>query len=139
MLDCRNGNLGAAEIAAVGEVGEVESEQDIRAAIGSRLRELREASGYARLGDFASLIGVDEPRLSRMERGERNISTLVLRRAAQVLEVPMDMFFEPASGPVALMRSESDGTAAAEMLDWAAELQRDLRAVRTYEDVRQAA
>jgi transcriptional regulator with XRE-family HTH domain len=84
------------------------------------MRELREARTYT-LEALAEKIGLDAPRLSRMERGERSIDTLVLRRLSSALEVRMDDFFlEPE--PQVMAR----GTGSDEMVDWARQLRRDL-------------
>ncbi len=110
------------------------TEQDLGRRLGAKLRELREAGGYT-LNELADKLGTDAPGLSRMERGERNISTLVLRRAARVFEISTDDFFAAPASEVVHLRA-GDGEQTAAMLAWAADLQRDLRAVRAYEDER---
>lgn len=104
-------------------------EQEFRSRLGASLRSFRERNGYT-LEQLAERLGVDQANLSRMERGERNISTLVLRRAADVFEVAMDTFFRPPVEAVELLRAD-DGADVDEILEWAAELQRDMRAVRS--------
>jgi transcriptional regulator with XRE-family HTH domain len=54
------------------------------------LRELREQQGSS-LRTAASELGVDPSYLSRLERGEKPSSEQVLRRAAQLYDVPEEM------------------------------------------------
>lgn len=102
-------------------------EKEFRAQLGASLRTFREDGGFT-LEQLATRLGIDQANLSRMERGERNVSTLVLRRAADVFGVGMDEFFNAPSSAVELLRAGDDARVD-EMLEWAAELQRDMRAV----------
>ncbi|MBI4898034.1 MAG: helix-turn-helix transcriptional regulator [Actinobacteria bacterium] len=104
------------------------NEDDFRSSLGASLRSFRENGGFT-LEQLAQRLGVDQANLSRMERGERNLSTLVLRRAADVFGVRMDAFFNAPGEAVELLRAGDDARTDV-ILDWAAELQRDMRAVR---------
>jgi transcriptional regulator with XRE-family HTH domain len=95
--------------------------------IGRRIREEREAAGYTQ-AQLAQAIGIDATVLSRIEGGQRGIDSLILRRAARALEVPMERFFD-SSRPLALARG-ADGEKLAEMIDWARQIKADLRFVR---------
>lgn len=109
-------------------------DREIRELVAKRLKELRLEHGYTKGVAFAERIGVDGPRLSRMESGKQAISTLVLRRASRVLGVPMDAFFTPAASAVTLMRSgDADDSRVDQMVEWAHELRSDLDMVSEYE------
>ncbi len=79
------------------------SEQETRILVGRRVREERQAAGYARLEDFAAELGIDPTNLSRIERGERGLDSLLLARIATLLNVPMDAFFDAERGEVLSM------------------------------------
>jgi len=105
----------------------------IKALVARRLKELRIERGYPKASDFAERIGVDGPRLSRMEGGRQGISTLVLRRAAEVLGVRMDDFFREPQPQVTLMRSGgASGADTDRMVQWARDLRTDLDTVAEY-------
>lgn len=57
-------------------------------AVGSRIRQEREAQGYtqAQLGERCEL---DRTFIGSVERGERNVAILNLRKIAQALRVPL--------------------------------------------------
>jgi transcriptional regulator with XRE-family HTH domain len=108
-------------------------DQEIRELAARRLKELRIAHGYTKAADFAAKVGVDAPRLSRMETGKQAISTLVLRRAAQVLGVAMDEFFrEPRPALVRMRAGEANEAQTAQIVRWAHELRDDLDMVAEY-------
>jgi transcriptional regulator with XRE-family HTH domain len=94
--------------------------------VGRRIREERERLGR-RLEEVAGAVGVSESYLSRIERGERGLDSLVLRRIATDLQVPMDRFFVPAGYECVHARS-GEGSAAAlkPMMDWGRKIQADL-------------
>ena len=92
--------------------------------VGQRIREERERSGR-RLDDVARAIGVSESYLSRIERGERGLDSLVLRRIATELRVSMDRFFIPAGLEHVHARS-GEGTALRPMIEWGRKVQEDL-------------
>jgi transcriptional regulator with XRE-family HTH domain len=100
-----------------------------RSLIGSRIREERRAAGFTQQ-ELAEQIGLDAPRLSRIENGERGIDSLVLRRIATAIEVPMDVFFEDRV--VVHGRGDGDDPDLSAMIDWARELRHDIQAVTAY-------
>jgi len=107
-------------------------DEQFRAELGQRIRELRREHGYDNQGEFAAKIGLDGPALSRIERGQRGVDTLVLQRIAAVLDVSMDEFFAPRR-ELALARSgDTEDPAMAEMLDWARTIQRNFDVVEAY-------
>ncbi len=65
--------------------------------------------------------------LSRIERGERGLDSLALRRIAAELRVPMDRFFVPSSYEAVHARS-GEGWAGAmrHMIEWGRKVQDDL-------------
>ena len=103
-----------------------------RERLGSRLRTLREREGY-KLAEFAERVGIDQSGLSRMERGERGIDTLFLRRVADVLGVGLDAFF-PAAEPRVVMARDGgvQDEQMAQMIEWAKDLHRDLDLVARF-------
>lgn len=109
-------------------------DQAIRMLVAKRLKELRIDGGYETASVFAERVGVDGPRLSRMENGKQAISTLVLRRAATVLDVPMDAFFsEPEPAPTLMRSGEADDDKIEAMIEWARALRSDLDMISDYE------
>jgi transcriptional regulator with XRE-family HTH domain len=110
------------------------SDDDVRQLIGRRLREERKRAGYDHAKDFASALEISQSQLSRIENGERSADSGLLRRAAALLEVPMDSFFEERLSDVVLARrGDSDEDGMSRMIDWALELRRDLDLVSAYE------
>lgn len=60
------------------------------------MRELRKAAGYSQ-EDFALEIGLDRTYMGGVERGERNVAVLNLRKIAAGLGVSVgDLFMHPA-------------------------------------------
>ncbi len=53
---------------------------------GARVRALRKAAGYSQ-EDFALEIGLDRTYMGAVERGERNIALLNIRKIAQGLRI----------------------------------------------------
>ena len=102
---------------------------DLKKTIGRRIREEREDRQLT-LQELAHDVGIDGPRLSRIERGLRGIDTLVLRRIAVRLGLSMDAFFEVSpAGMTHSRRGTADDDAMEEMVAWAAALQRNGRFV----------
>jgi len=94
--------------------------------VGRRIREERERLGK-KLEDLAGAIGVSGSYLSRMERGERGLDSLVLRRIAAELKVSMDRFFVPTSYESVHARSGEGSVAAMQqMIEWGRRVQDDL-------------
>jgi transcriptional regulator with XRE-family HTH domain len=115
------------------------AEQDLYTVIGARIREERVRRDMT-LEDLAYEVGIDAPRLSRFERGERGIDTVVLRRIARLFGMPVDAFFEPAepAGVLALARrGDADDESMREMVDWALGLRANMAFVeREHEALR---
>jgi transcriptional regulator with XRE-family HTH domain len=94
--------------------------------VGRRIREERERLGK-RLEEVAGAIGVSESFLSRIERGERGLDSLVLRRISAELQVSMDRFFVLTSFESVHARSGEGSTAAMKpMMEWGRRIQNDL-------------
>lgn len=64
-------------------------------AFGARVRALRKAAGYSQ-EDFALEIGLDRTYMGGVERGERNVAVLNLRKIAAGLNVSVGELFPPA-------------------------------------------
>ena len=106
--------------------------QDFKGIIGARIREERTKRDLKQ-DMLATAVGIDGPRLSRIERGERGIDTLVLRRVARYFGLPMESFFEPeGAGNLVLARQgDAEDEAMQTMLAYGRRLQRDARFVET--------
>ncbi len=63
--------------------------------VGRRLREKRIALGW-RPADFAGRIGLSDYALAEIEAGRARIEPLMLMRAAELLQVSVNFFFEGA-------------------------------------------
>jgi len=100
-------------------------EHETRALVGRRVREERQAAGYAKLEDFAAALEIDPTNLSRIERGERGLDSLLLARIAALLNVPMDAFFDAERGDMVTMARGASGERD-EMVDWGLELLADV-------------
>ncbi|MGH2902816.1 MAG: helix-turn-helix domain-containing protein [Solirubrobacteraceae bacterium] len=98
-----------------------------RTIIGKCIKHEREAAGYTQV-QLAEIVGIDDTVLSKIESGQRGIDSLILRRIARALDVPMDRFFEAAE-PLALAR-EADSEQLRGMADWARKMKADLAFVR---------
>lgn len=71
------------------------SGEDFLRALGARVRELRNHRGMTRRA-LAQQSEVSERHLAQLESGEGNISVLLLRRVATVLNVSLEELFAPA-------------------------------------------
>jgi transcriptional regulator with XRE-family HTH domain len=98
-----------------------------RTLIGRRIKEEREAAGYTQ-AQLAGHVAIDDTVLSRIENGQRGIDSLILRRIARTLDVPMDRFFVTREG-VALART-GESEELREMIEWARRMKADLSFVR---------
>lgn len=67
-------------------------EEQVIAALGRRLRELRQTIGLSQ-EKFAARAGLDRTYYARMERGERNPSVKQLAKIAYALSVPVAALF----------------------------------------------
>jgi XRE family aerobic/anaerobic benzoate catabolism transcriptional regulator len=83
------------------------SSEEFLVALGARVRELRHRRGMTRK-QLALESGVSERHLAQLESGEGNISVLLLRRVASVLNASLPELFEnnqqEASGKDSIMR-----------------------------------
>jgi len=98
-----------------------------RALIGQRIKEEREKAGYTQ-AQLAERVAIDDSVLSRIENGQRGIDSLILRRVATTLDVPMDRLFA-APETLALARS-NDSEQVRGMIEWARRMKADLSFVR---------
>ena len=60
---------------------------DERERVGVTLRTLRELRGY-KPDEFANAIGISRPYLANIEAGRKNLTDVLLARAAKSLDVP---------------------------------------------------
>lgn len=109
------------------------NDEQFRVVLGERIRELRKEHGYDKQAEFAERIGLDAPALSRIERGQRGVDTLVLRRAAAVLGVSLDDFFERSDELTLARAGDADDPTMVGMLDWARAMQRNFEIVEAYD------
>jgi len=77
---------------------------DFYAAVGSRIRALRERSGMSQ-GAFAAAAGMNERYAWRVEHGRQNLSLLTLGRAALALGVSPAAFFEGVEVDAAILEA----------------------------------
>lgn len=96
--------------------------------LGARIREQREAL-HLELKQLAAQCDLDPSVLSRIERAERGVNSVQLRRIAQALGVTMDSLFEQPSDPLALARAENDEIT--DMFDFGLGVIRDIEFVRS--------
>lgn len=73
---------------------------------GSRLKELREASGVSQR-ELGSAIELDQSAVHRMEAGERKIEVGEMIAACEYLGVPVDELLQPQTSAMALRASGS--------------------------------
>ncbi len=99
--------------------------------VGSRIREERESAGL-KLDRLAEQTGLDKTALSRIERGQRGVNSIQLRRISTALSVQMDRFFEAPSDAIALARDNNSDLS--EMIAHAEQLARDIRFVKSLGD-----
>jgi transcriptional regulator with XRE-family HTH domain len=102
----------------------------LKGIIGARIREERTKRDLTQ-DVLAEAVGIDASRLSRIERGERGIDTLVLRRVARYFDLAMESFFEPegAADLVLARQGEAEDAAMQEMFSYGRRLQCDARFV----------
>jgi transcriptional regulator with XRE-family HTH domain len=96
--------------------------------LGSRIRAERERRSLS-LDQLATRVGLsNRSQLSRIETGERGVSSVLLRRIALELGVPMDAFFDEERAEVlALARTgNASDVAIQRMVDEALELLADM-------------
>ena len=69
------------------------SDQDIIAVFGRRVRMLRKARELSQ-ETFADLAGLDRSYVGGVERGERNVSLVNIKKFADALEISVDKLFQ---------------------------------------------
>ena len=70
---------------------------DLRAAFGKRIRELRTARGFSQ-EELAHRAGIHSTYLGGIERGERNPALVNIGRIAKALKVPLAELFSVLRG-----------------------------------------
>ena len=69
------------------------NEDDIRILFGLRVRKLRQARGLSQ-ETFADESNIDRSYVGGVERGERNISLINIKKIAESLDVSIDRIFK---------------------------------------------
>ena len=69
------------------------SDQDIIAVFGQRVRMLRKARALSQ-ETFADLAGLDRSYVGGVERGERNVSLVNIKKFADALEISVEKLFQ---------------------------------------------
>lgn len=110
-----------------------EMSETARELIGRRIREERVQAGYANQGHFAESVGLDPTVLSRIETGQRGVSSVVLQRIADRLEVQMDVFVRDRREAIVLARQgDADDETMGEMIGWADNLLADMETMARF-------
>lgn len=103
--------------------------QTYRMELGGRIRALR-SEKFGNQRSFAEALGLDTSQMSRIENGRRNVDTRLLRRIADLLQVPVDLLTPHDPPAPALARGgggEMDG-----MIEWARKLRKEIDVVSRY-------
>jgi transcriptional regulator with XRE-family HTH domain len=61
-------------------------------AFGAHIKKMRTAKGISE-AEFARLLFIDQPNLTRLEKGRTNPSVYLIKRICDVLEISMAKFF----------------------------------------------
>lgn len=69
------------------------TEQEIILSFGSRVRTLRKIRGLSQEA-FADLADLDRSYVGGVERGERNISLINIKKFAEALDISIEMLFQ---------------------------------------------
>jgi transcriptional regulator with XRE-family HTH domain len=72
----------------------MEELENIKKALGARVRELRKMSGYRSVEDLADRVGVSTTTIYELERGENWISPEMAQSLAAALQCPVSAFFD---------------------------------------------
>lgn len=103
-------------------------DREIAELVGANIRRCRTEHHWS-LAELGERVGLDEATLSRIERAERGLDTVVLRRIADVFGKTMDEFFRaPADAPVAAYARPGEALREdlLQMIRWSEEVLRDL-------------
>jgi transcriptional regulator with XRE-family HTH domain len=108
-----------------------------RIQLGQRIREERTRHGYRNAKDFARALEIDPSQLSRMERGLRRVDTVLLRRIADQLSIPLESLMprgdvDAAVAAAAARRGDAGGEQMQDMVSWALSLREDIDRVSSY-------
>jgi transcriptional regulator with XRE-family HTH domain len=104
-----------------------------RELIGRRIREERLAAGFENQREFAVSVEVDPTVFSRIETGQRGVSSVVLQRIADRLQVPMDVLVRERRDQLVLARQgDADDAAMGEMIGWADNLLADMETMARF-------
>lgn len=107
--------------------------QTFRIELGKRIRDERHRRGYRNGRDFARALDIDASQLSRLERGLRRIDSMMLRRIADTLDMPLEALLPRSEGAAALARrGDADDGTMHSMVEWALKLRSDIDAVQKY-------
>lgn len=66
---------------------------DLRKKFGSKVKQLREQKGYS-IEYLANIANIDRTYISDIEKGNRNVSLLIIEKLAKSLEVDIKNLFE---------------------------------------------
>jgi transcriptional regulator with XRE-family HTH domain len=107
--------------------------ETFRIELGQRVRHERARRGYPNGKDFARALGIDASQLSRLEHGLRRIDSMLLRKIAEVLEMPLEQLLPQADAPTAFARrGEAADGEMDRMVQWAVDLRSDIDTVSRY-------
>ena len=79
-------------------------EKEFLKALGTRIRELRKEAGFSQEG-FAHEVGLDRTYIGGIERGERNLSAINIKKLAEGLGVKPETLFQNLTTSVKLLRN----------------------------------
>lgn len=107
-------------------------EVSYRQRLGQRIRDLRADRGML-AKQLAEIVGVSRPQLSRIESGTRPMDSMLLRRIAQALHVPVDDLFPQERVIRAMPRTGgTDAEHMKPMIEFAQRLREDIDVVAKY-------
>ncbi|NMH24806.1 helix-turn-helix domain-containing protein [Flavobacterium solisilvae] len=66
---------------------------DLRKKFGSKVKQLREQKGYS-IEYLANIADIDRTYISDIEKGNRNVSLLIIEKLAKSLEVDIKILFD---------------------------------------------
>lgn len=103
-----------------------------RQSLGQRIRELRNARGL-QSKELAAAVGVSAPHFSRIEKGDRGIDSMLLRRIAETLCVAIDDLFPRERVIITMPRKgNTDDEHMKPMIEFAQRLREDIDVVAKY-------
>jgi transcriptional regulator with XRE-family HTH domain len=66
---------------------------DLRKKFGSKVKQLREQKGYS-IEYLANIANIDRTYISDIEKGNRNVSLLIIEKLAKSLDVDIKILFD---------------------------------------------